>query len=72
MDGIFFLFEHHLMLSMIDGKTVNAIAEITSQQRCYLCGLTSKGFNMISKCLLAKVNNKKLLELGISPLHAII
>lgn len=57
---------------MIDGKTVNAIAEITSQQRCYLCGLTSKGFNMISKCLLAKVNNKKLRELGISPLHAII
>ena len=57
---------------MINGKTVYVIAVITLQQRCYLCELTSKDFNVISKCLLAKVNNKKLLELGISPLHAII
>lgn len=60
---------HHLILSMIDGKTVNAITDTSSHQRCYLCGETSKNFNNISLCLSKQVQNKKYLDFGISPLH---
>ena len=32
--------EHKLLLTMLDGKAVNAITDTSSQQRCSLCGAT--------------------------------
>lgn len=52
---------------MIDGKTFNAITDTRSNQRCYLCDLTSKDFNNASLRLSQRIMNK---DFGISSPHA--
>ncbi|GBO43412.1 hypothetical protein AVEN_265601-1 [Araneus ventricosus] len=52
---------------MVDGKVCNAATSTKSTMRCYICGLTSKDFNDLSK----KSNVKpESLEFGLSILHA--
>jgi len=54
---------------MIDGKVKNAVTEITSAQRCYICNATSKDFNSVDS-LASKTINEAHLCFGISSLHA--
>lgn len=49
---------HNLILCMIDGKTVNAVTDTKSNQRCYLCHLTSKDFINVSLSLSKRIDNK--------------
>ena len=39
--------QYSLSMTMLDGKVCNAITNIKSAQRCYLCQATSKQFNII-------------------------
>lgn len=57
-----------LIMSMIDGKTINAITHTTSAQRCYLCKSTSSEFNNVDK-MVKKPVNRNHLDLGLSSLH---
>lgn len=58
---------HKLLPTMVDGKVCNAATNTTSTMRCYICGLTSKDFNNLSK----KVElNPDSLKFGLSILHA--
>lgn len=62
-----YLVKHSMMLTMVDGKVCNAATNTTSTMRCYICGLTSKDFN----CLTKKGDVKpEALDFGLSILHA--
>lgn len=58
--------KHKMVFTMVDGKVCNAAMGVTSTMRCYVCGLTSKDFNNLSK-----VNeiNTEALQFGLSILH---
>ena len=66
--GIKVLIKFDLMLTMIDGKTVNAITNTISSQRCYLCYATSSNFNNIEEMFNRAIISDNL-EYGISILH---
>jgi hypothetical protein len=60
--------KYELVLTMIDAKVCNPLANNPSTQRCYICEATSKDFNDIDKVLKkVKVDN---LSYGMSSLHA--
>lgn len=62
-----FFVKHTMMLTMVDGKVCNAATFNKSTMRCYICGLTSKEFNDLSKTRDAK---PETLKFGLSILHA--
>lgn len=59
---------HKLLFTMVDGKICNSLTDTTSTLKCYLCGLTSKHFNDIEKCLTTNVPDS-MLTFGLSVLH---
>lgn len=61
--------KHHLILTMIDGKAINAITQTASTQRCNLCGVTAKDFNNLNYCLNKPIIDEQRLLLGLSSLH---
>ncbi|KAG5886038.1 hypothetical protein JTB14_000017 [Gonioctena quinquepunctata] len=61
---------HHSVMTMIDGKAINAITNTTSTQKCNLCGVTAKYFNKLNHSLRKSVMDKQRLQLGLSSLHA--
>jgi len=58
---------HKLLLTMVDGKVCNSVADNKSTMKCYICKATSKQFNEI---LEHNVDNVENLEFGLSILHA--
>lgn len=54
---------------MVDGKVCNALASISSAQRCYLCKATSKDFNDIDMIFKKPVSADNF-QYGLSSLHA--
>jgi hypothetical protein len=53
---------------MVDGKVCNALTDTTSTQKYYLCGSTSKWFNIIDEKIQREVKTDNL-EFGLSVLH---
>lgn len=47
-NGILYI-EYKLLPTMVDAKICNAATNTNSTMRCYICGLTSKNFNNLSK-----------------------
>lgn len=68
VNGTQFIITFELIMSMVDGKTVNAVTHTKSAQRCYLCKATSAQFNNVDKMLKIPVNTK-FLDFGLSGLH---
>ncbi|CAH1108552.1 unnamed protein product [Psylliodes chrysocephalus] len=64
--GILYI-THILLPTMVDAKIYNAATNTTSTMRCYICGLTSKEFNCLSR---RKEVNPETLRFGLSILHA--
>lgn len=58
---------HSLILSMIDGKVCNVLAENTSTQKCFICKATGKDLNSVNK---QKIPDSQMYRFGISSLHA--
>lgn len=58
---------HILLSTMVDVKVCNAATDTSSTMRCYICGLTSKDFNSLSK---GKEADPETLKFGLSILHA--
>lgn len=56
-----------MIVTMIDAKMCNAITHTSSTMKCYICGVTSKDFNNLTK---KKEINQKALKFGLSILHA--
>lgn len=59
---------HNMIFAMIDGKVCNALTEITSTQKCYICGASTKDFNDIDKMINREIMTENL-QFGISVLH---
>lgn len=55
-----------MMPTMVDGKVCNAAMQTKSTLRCYICGLTSKDFNDLTK---TRDVNPEALQFGLSILH---
>lgn len=66
VDGGVARIKHTLVLTMVDGKVCNSATGTSSTIRCYICGLTSKDFNKLTKS--ADVNPDTL-KFGLSTLH---
>lgn len=62
---------HDLCMTMIDGKTCNAITNTNSAQKCNMCGATPVEMNNIDGILKRKID-KSVCEFGLSTLHAYI
>lgn len=60
--------KYDLVMTMVDGKIINAITQTTSAQRCYICNATSATFNNIEKMRI-RPTNTEYLQFGISNLH---
>lgn len=67
-NGLNIRVNHELIMSMIDGKVCNVIAENKSSQRCYICNVTSKEMNRN----IVNEPNEDMYQFGISSLHAYI
>lgn len=69
--GVTVTITHHMILSMIDGKVCNVLAENKSTQRCFICKATSKEMN---STLMAREpdDDESMYQFGISSLHAYI
>ena len=61
--------KHHLLFTMIDGEVCNAVASVTSSQRCYLCKATSKDFNNLENIVKLPIDVSSL-QFGLSTLHS--
>lgn len=61
--------QHHLVMTMVDGKAINAITHTSSTQRCNLCGITAKDFNKLNYSLSKSIIDEQRLLLGLSSLH---
>lgn len=59
--------KHTLAFTMVDGKVCNAATNTKSTMKCYICGLTSKDFNDLSR---RKEVDKDAIKFGLSILHA--
>lgn len=59
--------KHDLLLTMLDGKVCNALTDIRSPQKCYICGATPKMMNGELKDVVVK---KEHYGFGLSTLHA--
>nr|XP_034184029.1 uncharacterized protein LOC117606105 [Osmia lignaria] len=59
--------KHVLLFTMIDGKVCNAAMSINSTMKCFVCGITSKDFNNLTK---KPIVNPNSLQFGLSILHA--
>lgn len=59
--------KHIIAFTMIDAKVCNAATNTASTMRCYICGQTSKDFNILSK---KSIENPDALKFGLSVLHA--
>lgn len=57
-----------LILTMVDGKVCNALADNKSSQTCYICGATPKMMNEKDKSKMTP--NSNMYAFGISSLHA--
>ncbi|CAH1106395.1 unnamed protein product [Psylliodes chrysocephalus] len=64
-NGILYII-HILLPTMVYAKICNAATNTTSTMRCYICGLTSKDFNCLSR---RKEVNPETLRFGLSILH---
>lgn len=62
-----YVFRHVMKMTMVDGKVCNSATDTASTSRCYICGVTSKNFNDLSK---KNVICPEALEFGLSVLHA--
>lgn len=62
---------HDLCMTMIDGKTCNALTNTNSAQKCNMCGATPTVMNNIDEILKRKID-KSVCEFGLSTLHAYI
>lgn len=58
---------HKLLPTMVDAKVCNAATNTSSTMRCYICGLTSKNFNNLTRRM--EVDPESL-KFGLSILHA--
>lgn len=58
-----------MILSMIDGKVCNVLAENKATQRCFICKATSKEMNSAS---MVREPDENMYQFGISSLHAYI
>jgi len=67
-DNKSFIVTHNLILAMVDGKICNALTDTTSTLKCFLCGATSKQFNLIDEMVKREVKTDNL-SFGISVLH---
>lgn len=64
--------EFKLLLTLINGKVLNAITNTTSSQRCLICGATPMQVLKINDFQVIEflLKNKNSLQHGVSPLHA--
>lgn len=69
MDGKEITISYKLALIIIDGKVCNALINIASTKRCYLCNATSKDFNNINAILQIEIKEANL-QFGLFTLHA--
>lgn len=67
--GVTISITHKMILSMIDGKVCNVLAENKSTQRCFICKATSKEMNSAS---MVREPDENMYQFGISSLHAYI
>lgn len=61
--------KHKLVMTMVDGKMINALTDTKSAMRCYICNATSKDFNRIKFCMSKPITEDNL-NYGVSSLHA--
>lgn len=58
--------KHTMILIMVDSKVCNAATTTMSTIKCYICGATSKDFNLLSN---QKEIKPSSLQFGLSILH---
>lgn len=63
------IIKHKLCLTMVDGKVCNAVSNVSSTMRCYICGATSKMFNTLVDSEETNIDGMTL-NFGLSILHA--
>lgn len=63
-----FIVTHNLILAMVYGKICNALLDTSSTLKCFLCGATSKQFNLIDEMVKREVKTDNL-SFWISVLH---
>lgn len=63
--------EHHLIMSMGDGQICNAVMEVSSAQKCYVCGATPKYMNDLENTS-KRDPDVRAYSFGLSHLHALI
>jgi len=63
-----FVVTHNLILAMVDGKICNALTDTSTTLKCFLCGATSKQFNLIDDMMIWEVKTDNL-SFGLSILH---
>lgn len=61
---------HNLLMTMVDGKVCNVLAENKSSQRCYICGALPKDMNNDPALKSSKDADPTKYSFGLSPLHA--
>lgn len=61
------IIKHSMALTMIDTKVCNAAKNTTSTMKCYICGVTSKDFNNMTK---EKEADPNTFQFGLLILHA--
>lgn len=62
---------HQLAMTMIDGKTCNALTETASAQRCNMCGVTPTNVNNID-LVVKRAIDERVSQYGLSTLHAYV
>lgn len=62
---------YELCMTMIDGKTCNAVTNTNSAQKCNMCGAIPTDMNDIDKVMKRQID-RSVCEFGLSTLHAYI